>query len=356
MRQNDILHFCPIGKQDTAAHYRTVLLDNVKSRKDNSRLEWYATPSLALDAALVAATTDAEVTLLSPVSIPGVGASPVLLTVLNTVADKLDSMTTLITTRSVVIDTAGVAHEISIDSESNLEGTVGGKLGLHVLLTDDGVGLGALALVSVPVKRRIARAAVGASRSVHAGIVTGGVRSTVVGDNTDVNPVDPSAARLSTIAVTAASIARLGAAVDILSRESDNLTLVDTLTITHGLSSTESPAGTTVLLVTDILHGVALGPVGAGIEFLGGIGNLSSRELLHSPGVGMDVLHVDTKKTTSLALGHTSDGVVGSLPGLLLVVDLTDHAGADSDLLSEDSCSNEGKNKCNLIHCLNKKK
>jgi len=342
----------PYWKQDTA-HYRTVLVNNVKSRKDNSRLEWDTSPSLALDAALVVTTTDAEEALLSPVVIPRVGASPVLLTILNTVADKLDSVTTLITTAGVVIDTAGVAHEISIDSESNLEGTVGGKLGLHVLLTNDGVRLGALLLVGVPVKGWITIALVGAVRSDKAAaVVTGSVRSTLLRNNTNIDPVDPSATGLTThLTITATSIAGFGAAGDILSGVSADLTLSNTLTIAHGLSGTESPAGTTVLLVTDFLHGGAVRPVGTGIEFIGSIGLLGVGVLLHSPGVGVDVLHVDTKKTTSLALGHTSDVVVRSLPGGLLVVDLTDHAGADSDLLSEDSCSNKGKNKCNLIHC-----
>jgi len=325
------------------------LWTNVKSRKDNSRLERDTSPGLALDAALVASTTDAEETVLSPVGVPGVGASPELLTVLLTVADKLDSVTALIATSGVVVDTASIGHEISVDSESNLEGTVGGELSLHVLLTDDDVALGTLALVSVPVKRRIASAVLLAVRGDHAAVVASSVRIAVVRDNTLVAPVGPGAARLTTVARTAAREGRVRAAVDILSRETDDLLLVDAHTIAHGLSSTEGPARAALTLITDILHGGAVRPLGASIESLGSSSDLSSRELLNPPAVGVEVLHVNTEKSTSLALGHAGDMIVGSLPGGLLLVDLTDH-GADSDLLSEGCSGKHSNNKGNLVH------
>jgi len=259
-------------------------------------------------------------------------------------------MTTLITTASVAVDTTSIAVEISIDSESNLEGTVGSKLGHHVVLTNDRVGLGTLTLVSVPIKSSVASATLLALRGVHASIITSSVRIALIRNNTSLDPVDPSATGLSTIAVTAARIARSRAAVDILSRETDVLTLEDTLTIAHGLSGTESPARTTVLLVADIRHGRAAWPVVTRIEFIGSIHLLSSRVFLDPPGVSVELLEVNTKKTTSLALGHTGDGVMRSLPGGLLLIDLTDHAGADSDFLSKDGCSDKGNNKDNLVH------
>jgi len=326
------------------------LVNNVKGREDDSRLKRDTGPGLALDTTLVVATTDAEETVLSPVGVPGVGADPVLLTVLLTVADDLDSVTTLEATSGVVVDTRRVAHEISINLEGNLEGTVGGELSLHVLLTNDRVGLGTLALVGVPVESSVASALLLALRSDHAGVVASSVRIAVIRDNTSVDPVDPSAAGLPTVAITAAGESGAAAGVDILSRESDNLVVVDAHTVTHGLSSTEGPARAAVTLVTDVLHGGAVGPLGARIEGLGGSGDLGRGELLDSPGVGTKAVHVDTKKAASLALGHTGHRVVRSLPGGLLVVDLTDHAGADSDLLSEGSCSEKSKNECNLVH------
>jgi len=320
-------------------------VDNVKSREDNSRLEWDTTPSLLLNVALVGTTEDLEVTIHTPVSIPGVGAEPVLLTILLTIAKKTDSVTTLETTRSVRIDTRGIAVEIGINFEGNFEGTIGSKLSLVVLLTDKAVGLGTLALISIPVKSSVASATLLALRSVHAAVVTSSVRIALIRDNTSKAPVLPGAARLTTVARTAASIGRAGAAVDIFSRKSNNFVLMDTHTIRHSLSGTEGPAGTTVLLVADLAHGSARGPLGTSIKGIGGCSLLGSSEFLNSPAVSAETVKVDTKKTTSLALGHTSDGVVGSLPGGLLVVDLTDHAGADSDLLSEDGSSDKGDNK-----------
>jgi len=331
-------------------------VDNVKSREDNSRLLGDTSPGLALNATLIVATTDAEETVLSPVSIPGVGAGPELLTVLLTVADKLDSVTTLKTTSGVVIDTRAVAHEILINLKGNLEGTVGGELSLHVLLTDEGVRLGTLALVSGPIKSSVASALLLALRSDHAGVVASSVRIALIRDNTSADPVLPGATGLTTVARTTASESGARAAVDILSRKSNILTLEDVHTIRHGFGGTESPAGATVLLVADLSHGSAVGPLGASIEGLGSSGNLSKRVFLNPPGVSMDVVEVNTKKAASLALGHTSDGVVRSLPGLLLVVDLTDHAGADGDLLSEGSDSNKSKNESNLVHSYNTNK
>jgi len=314
----------------------------VKGRKDNSRLERDTSPSLLLDTTLVVATLDAEVTLLTPGSIPRVGAKPVLDTTFLTIAHQLDGVTTLKAAAGVVIDTRRIAHEILINLEGNLEGTVGGKLGLHVLLTHDGVGLLALALVGIPVEGSVASALLLALRSDHAaGVVASAVRIAILRHDTSLDPVGPGASRLTTVAGTAVGDEAHGAAVHILSRKTDDLVLVDALTIAHGLDGTESPAGTTVLLVADVVHGGARGPLGARIEGGRGSSDLSSSELLLPPVVGAEVLQVDTKKATSLTLGHASDGVVSSLPHSLLGIDLTDELGAHGDLLSEGHRGNK---------------
>jgi len=54
------------------------------------------------------------------VLVPGVGNEPVLGAVVNTVAEDADGVTTLIATRDVLVDTAGVGEEILIDRESTL--------------------------------------------------------------------------------------------------------------------------------------------------------------------------------------------------------------------------------------------
>jgi len=324
----------------------------VKGREDNSRLQGETSPTVALDLTLVAATLDAEEALLTPSDIPGVGADPVLDTTFLTIADQLDSVTTLKGTALVVVDTTSIAHEIGINTESNLEGTVGGKLNLVGGLTDDGVGLGTLVLVTVPVKGSVASALLLALRGDDlAGVVTSGVRIALISHNTMLDPVAPGAGRVTTIAGTAAGEKATGTAVHILSRKTDDLVLGNADTIAHRLNGTESPAGTAVLLVADLLHGSALGPGLTRIESHRGSSDLLSRELGLSPGESAHVVKVDTKKGTSLTLGHTSDVVVSSPPGGLTGIDLTDHFGADSDLLSEGDCSNKGKSNNELVHC-----
>jgi len=306
----------------------------------------HTSPSLALDTTLVGATDDAEEALLTPGDIPRVGADPVVDTALLTVADQLDSMTTLVATAGVLIDTRRIAHEILINLEGNLEGTVAGKLGLHVLLTRDGVRVLTVVLLAVPIKRRIASAAHLALRSDHAAVVASGVRIALISDNTAADPVLPGAIRITTVARTAA----LGTAVHILSRKTDVLAELGAETIAHGLDGTEGPAGTAVLLVADVLHGGARGPVGTRIEGVRGIATLGISEGLPPPAVDGHALEVDTKKATSLALGHASDGVVAGPPEGLLVVDLTDQLGADSDLLSEGDGCNDSNKDDELVH------
>jgi len=326
-----------------------IFLKNVKKPRRQFTFLRHTSPNLALNVALIVATTDTEETVLSPVSVPRVGASPVFDTVLLTIADNLDSVTTLITTAGVVIDTRGVAHEIRVDSEGNLEGTVLDELGLHAVLTIEGVGLRALVLISVPVST-IASALLLAFRSRHAGVTAGSVRIALVSHNTNIDPVGPGATRLTALARTTARPGGVRAAVDIFSRKTDGEVLVDAITIAHGFSSTESPAGTALSLIADLLDGGARGPFSTSIKSSRGSSLLLLGELLDSPAVGMEVLHVDTKETTSLALGHTGNMIVSSLPHILLLVDLTDHAGADSDLFSKSDCSDNCNNKGNLVH------
>jgi len=298
------------------------------------------TPSLALNATLVGATTDAEETLLSPVGVPRVGAEPVVHTTLSTIAEQLDSVATLIATRLVEVDTASIAHEISINLEGNLEGTVGGDLGLHVSLTGDGVDLLALVLVRVPVDGSII-ALVGAGRSGGGG----GVGEALLSHDTSLLVVLPGARGIATAAGTAA-----GAGEDIGGGKRSVLAGHSADTVAHGLDSTEGPAGAALPLVTDLAHGGAVGPLSAGIEGVGGIGKLVSSEVLHT-GEGGQLQEGDTKEATSLALGHAGDAVGSSPPEVLLGVDLLDHLGAHGDLLLSEGDHGENSNSNNeLVH------
>jgi len=269
------------------------------------------------------------------VFIPRVGNEPVLGTIVNTITKNTDSMTTLITTRNVLIDTAGVSHEIFIDRESTFTRTVGGKLSHHISLTTNGVNLRSLTLVALEIDARIIDASLLASRSrkdfTLARIVT--VRDVVVAarkrvfdtlfsDNTNFFPIAESARRITTIARTSTR-----AAVHIFSRKDDILTMLDALTIRHRFNSTESPAGTTITLITDHAHGLAVGPLLTSIEGFGSLGTSSlgvstkRRVLRISPGK----LLINTKKRLDLFMGESSSRAIKrSSPGVLDAVDMSD--------------------------------
>jgi len=269
------------------------------------------------------------------VLVPGVGDEPVLDAVLDTVAEDADGVTTLIGTRDVLVDTAGVSHEILIDREGTLARTVGGDLSHHIGLTTDGVDLGSLSLVALEVDARIIDASLLARRSgddlALAGVlaardvvVAAGKRvlDALLGDNTSALPVVESARGITTIARASAR-----AAVHILSGKDDVLAVLDALTIRHRLDSTESPAGTAIALITDHAHGLAVGPVGTRIELLRGVGASSlgvgaKRGVL---GIVPGKLLIGTKESLDLLMSKMGSGTLkrGS-PEVLDTVDVLD--------------------------------
>jgi len=300
-----------------------------------NRLLSKTTPHGRLDTTLVDTTEDTEVTLLTPVLVPGVGDEPVLGAVVNTVAKDADSVTTLIRARDVLVDTAGVGHEILIDREGTLARTVGGDLGHHISLTANGVDLGSLALVGLELDARIIDALGLARRSgddlAGAGVLAAGdvviaarkrVLDALLSDNTSALPVVVGARRITTIAR-----ASTRAAVHILSRKDDILTVLDALTIRHSLDGTESPAGAAIALITDHAHGLAVGPLGTRIELLRsvGAGNLrvgAKRGVLR---IGPGELLVSTKEGADLLVGEESGGALkGGGPEVLDAVDVLD--------------------------------
>jgi len=128
-----------------------VSLNPKKKGRRRLRLFGSATPHGVLDTALVGATDNAEVALLTPVLVPRVGDEPVLGAVVDTVAEDADGMTTLDRAGGVLVDTALVEHEVLVDGEGTLARTVGADLGHHVLLAADSVDIRGLALVALEV-------------------------------------------------------------------------------------------------------------------------------------------------------------------------------------------------------------
>jgi len=316
-------------------------------------------PHGVLDAALVAATEDTEVTLLTPVLVPGVSNEPVLGAVVNTIAEDADGVTTLIRARDVLVDTAGVGEEILVDGEGTLARTVGGDLSHHISLTTDGVDLLGLTLVRGEVDGRIINASllagrsgldltlawVGAARDV---VIAARKRvlDALLSDDTSALPVVVSARGITTIARTSAR-----AAVHILSRKNDILTMLDALTIRHGLDGTESPAGTAIALITDHAHGLAVGPVGAGIEFF----RSSSTSLLRVGakrrvlGIIPGKLLISTKKSLDLLVSEVSSGALkrGS-PEVLDAVDVLDGFTSNNSRHTNGN-SNKSNNKLHVF-------
>jgi len=313
---------------------------------DDKRLLWKTSIANDFNKAVIVATTDAEETLLTPSDVPRVGADPVLLTVLLAITNHLDGVTALIITRSVMIDTALIAVEITVDEHDGLEGTVLDELLHHLGLADQEVGVLALALVSVPVKLSVASAVLDTLRSV-GGSVASRVWVAILGHDTVVVVVVPGALGLATLlAVAAGAQHALAAAGHVLSRETADLVLVDALTVAHALDGTEGPAGAALLLVADLADGGAVGPLEAGIEGLGKVPHLFLRELLRTVLAGklLEVVDVDAEEAAGAALGHACDVVVAGLPAGLHGVDLLDHLGADGDLLTQDDRGQDREN------------
>merc|ERR1711916_99748 len=88
---------------------------------------------IALNTALIRSLQDLKVSAITPGSGPRVLNEPVVLTVLGTVTDNLDSMATEDTTRGVLVDTRLVSREISVDGESSFDRAVGRDFLHHVL-------------------------------------------------------------------------------------------------------------------------------------------------------------------------------------------------------------------------------
>jgi len=92
-----------------------------------------ASHNLALNATLVATTTNLEVAICSPILVPAVGDPPVVHATIDTPTEDLDGMATESRAGLVRVDAALVGEEVLVDSEGSLCGAV-----LHQLVLDIG--------------------------------------------------------------------------------------------------------------------------------------------------------------------------------------------------------------------------
>lgn len=70
---------------------------------------------------MVGASEDLEESLVTPALVPGVGAEPVLGSVLDAPAEDLDGVTSELGASGVLVDTALVGEEVLVDGEGALE-------------------------------------------------------------------------------------------------------------------------------------------------------------------------------------------------------------------------------------------
>jgi len=225
------------------------------------------TDDVGLHAALVDATEHAEIALLTPVLVPAVGEEPVVGAVVNTVAHQLDGVVASKAAADVVVDTGGVHKEVLVDSDGCLARAVHGKLGHQILLTFDRVGTVALVLVLVPGLAVLAGAVASGGGAVAAGAGVGAARDVVIagleavgrallGHDTGLDPVVVGRIGAATVAATSAR-----ASEHILRGKDDIVAQLDAGTIADGVHSTKGPAGTAPGLITDHVHGLAVGVV-----------------------------------------------------------------------------------------------
>lgn len=100
----------------------------------------------AFDSALIAASQDAEGSLLTPRVIPAVDTGPVWHTALLTPPDHLDGVTTEVLAGDVLVDAGGVGFKVFVDREGNRESSLFHELLLHVADPLDRVAAGGFVL------------------------------------------------------------------------------------------------------------------------------------------------------------------------------------------------------------------
>ena len=93
---------------------------------------WKTGNSLGFDAALVVSSSDLELSIVSPSFVPAVHDDPVRSSVLNSPSDHLDGVTSQSTSTGVVVNSALVSQKVVVDSEGNLDGSIGHDLSLDL--------------------------------------------------------------------------------------------------------------------------------------------------------------------------------------------------------------------------------
>jgi len=185
--------------------------------------------TLTFNTALVGSSKDLDVTVVSPALIPRVGDEPVLLTVLDTITNGFDGVTTEHLTSLVRVDTGLVGQEVFVDGEGDFDRSLSRDLGHHVLLTSHtvstlalfevaGIGsaraLGALFLAGRGWQRSttswvLRRSDMVSARSHRVRLAVNSVGIEASGNETSGLEVRPGSARVTTIAAHTARVAAI---------------------------------------------------------------------------------------------------------------------------------------------------
>lgn len=290
-----------------------------------------AADAAVLDAALIGATEDKEISLHTPVGVPTVGDLPVLDVVEGTPADDTDSVATEEVVAGLLVHTGLVGGEVIINIEGNLEGAVGHELALVGLLTANAVarctldrghgrrGAVASALRSAGGSGVLAGATWGILTSHVVVALREGVRLAVLSEKTSADPVVPGSRRITAVAAASAHPAagkeaaggkKLVTAVGASGAQA----------ISHSASASDGPAGTAVRLVINVRNGGAVRPVGDGIKGIGdGGGTLLFSEDAHGVASrALDVLSTEQALNLSGVSAFDDTVLLGGNPSCSL--------------------------------------
>lgn len=193
----------------------------------------------------------------------------------------------------VLVDSGLVGQEVLIDGERSFDGSVGEDFLLDLLDSSDRVrALSEVLVVGVGVVVSSNTGSLAGWGWVLGQIWAWGKGSVdvvvawwesvwlavsrlvveVSGDQSVVDPISPGGRRISSVASLSAE--ESAAREQVLGGDLDLVGLVggDAISVTHGFSSSESPAGSAVGLISDFLDGIAFWPLGSGIEVLWQVG------------------------------------------------------------------------------------
>lgn len=236
---------------------------------------------------------DLEESVVTPLVVPGVSAQPVWSTVFNSPSDDLDGMSSEGSSGGVLVDSRLVGQEILIDGEGSLDGSVGEDLLLDLFNSSNRVR--ALSEVLVIVIGGV----ISSNTTSLAGwgwvlwqIWAGGEGSIdvvvawwesvwlavsrlvveVSSDQSVVDPISPGGRRISSVASLSAEESAAGEQVLGGDLGLEGSVGGDAVSVAHGLSSSESPAGSAVRLISNLGDRLAAWPLSSRIKVFWEVG------------------------------------------------------------------------------------